>query len=76
MRIWAQQSGLAERACKKIVGQRQLADLRMRDLHVDRRSGIGPGVITEDRRRALQELASPLRDLVRMYGELLGKLGL
>src|SRR3954467_10593341 len=47
----------------------------MQDLDVDRRSRVGPGAITEDRRRALQELAAPLRDLVRMHVELLGQLG-
>src|SRR3954447_23388474 len=45
----------------------------MQDLDVDRRSRVGPGAITEDRRRPLQELSAPLRDLARMHVELLGQ---
>src|SRR4249919_3730226 len=46
----------------------------MQNLYVDRWSSVGLGAITEDRRRALQELAAPLRDLVRMHVELLRQL--
>ena len=47
----------------------------MQDLHVDRRSGVGPGALADNPRRALKELAAPLRDLVRMHVELLRRLG-
>jgi hypothetical protein len=41
----------------------------MQVLDVDRRSRVGPGARAEDRRRALQQLAAPLRDLVRMQSK-------
>jgi hypothetical protein len=41
----------------------------MQDLDVDRRSRVDLGATIEHRRRALQELAAPLRDLVRMHVE-------
>lgn len=63
----------AERARQENVGQRQLPDLRMQDLDVDRRSR-GLGALAENRSGALQELAAPLRDLVRMHVELPGQL--
>jgi len=43
-------------------------------LRVDHRRRVSLGAITEDRRRALQQLAAPLRDLVRVDVELLGQL--
>lgn len=55
------------------VDQRQLSDLRVQDLDVDRRSRDAPVEITKHRRLASSKLAAPIRDLVRMHAEPPGK---
>ena len=60
----------------RLPGERQFMDLSIIVfLHVDRRTSVDLRVLAEDRRRALQQLAAPLRDLVRMHIKLLGQLG-
>jgi hypothetical protein len=59
----------------KIVGQRQLADLRVPRLHVHRRGCFRLRLPPEYPGSAVQELRRPGRDLVRVYVELLRQLG-
>jgi hypothetical protein len=69
----AQAPGLGERAFKKIILQRDLADLRMERLHVNRRLDGTP--LCEDHGGTAQQLFAPLADLVRMHIEALRQLG-
>src|ERR671929_2148341 len=68
----------AGRPCRahrtKIVGQRQLADLGMKRLHVEGWRGR-LGLRTKHPGSPFQELSLPGRDLVWMYIELLGEFG-
>ena len=59
----------------KIVGQRQLAALRVPRLHVHRRGCFRLRLPPEYPGSAVQELRRPGRDLVRVYVELLRQLG-
>jgi hypothetical protein len=61
-----QQTRLAKRAGQKIVLQRQLSDLCMQGLHIDRRFRLGFLAVTEHLSRALEQLVTPLLDLVRL----------
>jgi hypothetical protein len=61
-----EQTRLAERAGQKIVLQRQLPDLGMQGLHVDHRFRLGLWPITEHPGRTLEQLITPLLDLVRV----------
>jgi len=71
-----QQSRLAQRPGQKIVHQRQLADLGVQRLHVDRGLGrLAMAFRSENPCRPFQQLAAPRRDLVRVNVKLLRQLG-
>jgi hypothetical protein len=58
------------------MGERQLANLGVKRLHVDcRRGRAGSRLATEHPGSSLQELGLPGRDLVRVHVELLGQFG-
>jgi hypothetical protein len=59
----------------KIVLQRQLSDLGVKELQIDRRRRRFRLVASENARRAFEKLTTPLRDLVRMDVKLLRKFG-
>jgi hypothetical protein len=59
----------------KIILQRQLADLGVERLHINRLLSRSRLRFPEDARRAFQKLIFPLRDLVGLHVKLLGKLG-
>jgi hypothetical protein len=63
----AQLRNWAERPGQKIVHQRQLADLGVQGLHVDRRRRrFAVAVRAEDPGGSLHQLSAPSRDLVRV----------
>ncbi len=59
---------------QKIVLQRQLSDLRMQSLYVDRRFRLRSWGLAKDPVGTLQKLIAPLLDLVRMHVETLRQL--
>lgn len=70
----AQKASLAGRARRKIILQRQLPDLRMQCLHIDRGHGsLGLRLGTEDTGGPFKKLAALLRHLVGVNIELLGQ---
>lgn len=69
------EGGLRERSGQKIIGRRQLPDLDVQRLHVDRRrSRLGLPFAAEVLGSPFQKLRPPRRDLVRVDVKLLGKL--
>ncbi len=73
-RATGQQTRLSERAGQKIILQRKLPDLRMKGLHVDCRLRLSLRGCAEYSGRTLQQLVSPLLDLVRVNVEILRQL--
>ena len=73
--LCAQQTRFGERAFQKIVLQRQLSDLRMKSLQIDRRRPRIAFPAPENAGRAFEKLTLPLRDLVGVDFELLRQLG-
>jgi hypothetical protein len=69
------QARLGERAFQKIVLQRQLSDLRMKGLQINRRWHGLDSAMSENTGRAFEKLTLPLRDLIGVDIELLRQLG-